>query len=194
MRYAYDSEFLEDGSTIELISLAVAAEDGREYYAINGDFRWNRVASRRWYAPWKWDVHQQWLLDNVVPSLPKIHGDARNQVGNGPLALLDRWDSRVKPHAVIAREVRDFILGDPSDDQLPYVELWADYGAYDHVVLCQLWGRMIDLPEGMPMWTHDLQQLRAAKPDVALPPDPNDAHNALADARHVMECLRALGR
>ena len=29
MRYFYDTEFIEDGRTIELISIGVAAEDGR---------------------------------------------------------------------------------------------------------------------------------------------------------------------
>lgn len=31
MRYFYDTEFIEDGHTIELISIGVVAEDGREY-------------------------------------------------------------------------------------------------------------------------------------------------------------------
>ena len=52
----------------------------------------------------------------------------------------------------VAREVRCFILAAPDP------ELWAWCGAYDHVALCQLWGRMIDLPKGVPMWTNDLKQ------------------------------------
>ena len=35
MKYFYDTEFIEDGSTIELISIGVVAEDGREYYAVS---------------------------------------------------------------------------------------------------------------------------------------------------------------
>src|SRR4051812_11038169 len=34
MKYFYDTEFLEDGQTIELISIGIVAEDGREYYAV----------------------------------------------------------------------------------------------------------------------------------------------------------------
>ena len=30
MRYFYDTEFIEDGTTIELVSIGVVAEDGRE--------------------------------------------------------------------------------------------------------------------------------------------------------------------
>ena len=49
MRYFYDTEFIDNGRTIELISIGVAAEDGREYYAISTEFdpeqagRWVRV-------------------------------------------------------------------------------------------------------------------------------------------------------
>jgi len=35
MKYFYDTEFIDNGHTIELISIGVAAEDGREYYAIS---------------------------------------------------------------------------------------------------------------------------------------------------------------
>jgi len=38
------------------------------------------------------------------------------------------------------------------------VELYGYYSAYDHVVLCWLFGKMIDLPKGFPMYTFDLQQ------------------------------------
>ena len=38
MRYFYDTEFIENGRTIELISIGVVAEDGREFYAISTEF------------------------------------------------------------------------------------------------------------------------------------------------------------
>lgn len=188
MRYAYDTEFLEDGSTIELISIGIVAEDGREYYAVNADFRWDRIAKRRWYPPRRWDVREPWLLENVVSHLPKYHGDARLHLGRpGPFGIVNWRDRQFKRRDVIAEQVCDFFLAGDGDP-----ELWADYCAYDHVVLCQLWGRMIDLPRGMPFWTHDLRQAIEAQPDAQLPPEPKDAHNALADARHVLACLRAL--
>ena len=37
-RYFYDCEFIEDGRTIELISIGVIAEDGREFYAVSTQF------------------------------------------------------------------------------------------------------------------------------------------------------------
>jgi hypothetical protein len=92
--------------------------------------------------------------------------------------LFNYSDPCVKPRHVIAREVRDFILAEPGP------QLWAWYGAYDHVALCQLWGRMIDLPDGVPMWTNDLKQEceRLGNPEV--PQQAAGEHNALADARH----------
>ena len=38
MRYFYDTEFIEDGSTIELVSIGIVAEDGREFYAVSTEF------------------------------------------------------------------------------------------------------------------------------------------------------------
>lgn len=34
MKYFFDIEFLEDGRTIELISIGIVAEDGSEYYTV----------------------------------------------------------------------------------------------------------------------------------------------------------------
>nr|WP_234899948.1 3'-5' exoribonuclease [Streptomyces filamentosus] len=62
--------------------------------------------------------------------------------------------------------------------------MWAWYGAYDHVVLAQLFGRMIDLPTGIPMWTNDIQQECQRLGNPQMPEQPAGIHNALADARH----------
>jgi 3' exoribonuclease, RNase T-like len=176
MRVFYDTEFLEDGKTIRPISIGMVRDDGSEYYAISQDVtrgQLNRAIRRN-----------PWLMENVVPALPQPHGQ-------WILDMPKRWlfnyaDHAVKPRHVIAREVRDFILGTDLMGAIPYVELWADYAAYDHVLLCQLWGRMIDLPEGIPMWTHDLRQeieRRGAAKQV--PWLAGQEHNALHDAREV---------
>jgi hypothetical protein len=173
----YDTEFLEDGRTIELISIGLACEDGREYYAVSNDAT-KRPLRRR-------IQRSEWLMANVVPSLPKPSGDAN-------LYMPDRWlfndsDPDVKPRHVIAREVRGFIEATPGP------QLWAWYAAYDHVALAQLWGRMIDLPRGVPMWTNDLKQECVRLGDPKLPSLPGRReHNALDDAREVLYRLRWL--
>ena len=168
MRYFYDTEFIEDGRTIDLISIGIVAEDGREYYAVHRD------------APWKRIKKHEWLCANVLPSLPTLHGDARLHAGRGPLGLLDWQHPAFKRPASIASQVMDFLLAD--DDSNHDRELWAYYSAYDHVALCQLWGPMIGLPDGVPMWTHDLMQLweNAGRPEK---PEQVGEHNALEDAR-----------
>ena len=163
-RIFYDTEFLEDGRTIDLISIGMVRDDGAEYYAVVKD---DRLISRVY--------EHEWLAANVLPSLPvKLAG----------LGAWWEWDKghpdadNVKPRELIAAEVREFILAAPEP------ELWADYCAYDHVALCQLWGRMIDLPAGVPMFTHDLRH--ALSPLADPPPMPGAAeHNALDDAREV---------
>ena len=55
MKYFYDTEFIDDGRTIELISIGVAAEDGREYYGISSEFNPDRAG--------------RWVRTHVLPKL-----------------------------------------------------------------------------------------------------------------------------
>jgi hypothetical protein len=173
-----DCEFLEDGRTIELISIGMVADDGREYYAVASDAPWDRIKEH------------DWLARNVLPSRPvtgrtSLDTYLKNHPNSFPRPSLtfvgpDLTDSRVKPRQVIANEVRDFILAAPDP------QLWAWYAAYDHVVLCQLWGTMMQLPKGVPMWTNDLKQEceRLGNPELPSLPGVTE-HNALGDAREV---------
>lgn len=175
MRYFYDTEFIEYGSTIYLISIGIVAEDGREYYAINEQVGSPRGLGGR-------IARHGWLMENVIPHLP-----LREPVKESVPPSLDMADSRVKSRTVIADEVLDFIRAGDGVDH----ELWAYYGAYDHVALCQLWGPMINLPDDIPMWTHELMQAweQAGRPDQ---PPQIDEHNALADARWNRDLYRAI--
>jgi hypothetical protein len=164
--YCYDTEFLEDGHTIELISIGIVCEDGREYYAVNGDMDQRRIKE------------QPWLMEHVWPYLP------RRLYANGE--YIDRDYPTVKSRAVIAQEVWQFLLADGPP------ELWAYYSAYDHVALAWLWGPMMNLPAGIPMWTHDLMQPLEQMPDDFEPPTQENEHNALDDARWNMALLRAM--
>ena len=168
MRYFYDCEFLEDGRTIELISIGIAAEDGREYYAVNSDMDHDRIS------------RADWLCQNVIPHLPLMGSKPGKSFGaNRWIWSLDTSSTLVKPKWVIANEVREFLLA------LPDPELWADYGAYDHVALAQLFGRMIRLPKGLPMFTREFQQKWRDAGAPELPAQDVGEHDALADARHL---------
>jgi hypothetical protein len=175
VRYFYDTEFHEDGRTIDLVSIGIVAEDGREFYGVSADFDQGRL------------LRHDWLRQNVWPHLPTRHCQpgrrcircGGNGGGNGHL---DTDHPAVRPRAQLARAVSDFLLASDGGR----VELWADYGAYDHVALCQLWGTMMNLPKGLPMFTCDIQQ-EAARRGLSwqdLPQQVSGEHNALADARH----------
>lgn len=182
----YDCEFIEDGRTIDLISIGMVAETGAEYYTVSNEFDLKKIAA------------SDWLMANVWPSLPQVRGDARMMLLAGlregapthrlVKRLFEPGHPDVKPRVRIADEVRQFILSFPDP------QLWSWFGAYDHVVLCQLWGSMVDLPRGVPMWTNDLQQeiVRLGVSEDALPKQAAGHHNALQDAGHHREIGRFL--
>jgi hypothetical protein len=56
LRYFYDCEFIEDGVTIELVSIGVVDEEGREFYAVSTEFDPDRAGA--------------WVRQHVLPKLP----------------------------------------------------------------------------------------------------------------------------
>ena len=55
-RYFYDCEFIEDGVTIDLVSIGVVDEEGREFYAVSTEFDPERAGP--------------WVRQNVLNQLP----------------------------------------------------------------------------------------------------------------------------
>lgn len=137
MRFWFDTEFIEDGKTIDLMSIGVVSEDGRQFYAESAECDLSRASD--------------WVKENVFPHLSGIK--------------INR--------SIIAAELTSFMGEKP--------EVWAYYADYDWVALCQLFGRMIDLPEGWPMYCRDLKQL-ADEHDADFPNQTTAEHHALNDA------------
>jgi hypothetical protein len=168
MKYFYDTEFIEDGKTIDLISIGVVAEDGREFYMCSLDFDEDKAS--------------EWVKENVFPHLPErpprlgveIYPGYLKSLGSTAYAFPfpEPWGSR----GTIATALRRFV----GDDK---PEWWGYYSAYDHVALCQLFGTMMDLPKGWPFYTRDLKQLCDSLGNPRLPEQGKGEHNALADAR-----------
>jgi len=162
LKIYYDTEFVERGRDLplRLVSIGMVREDGYELYLINEECL-SDVA------------RHPWLSINVLPHLP-----AKGTMAGGILEWNREHDhySRILPLDTLVDYVRKFIT------DVPDPELWAYYGAYDHVVLCQLFGSMSELPAGVPMWTHELMQEweRAGRP--SLPPQASSEHHALNDA------------
>lgn len=163
--YFLDTEFIEDGKTIELISIGIVSSDGREYYAISTEFNARKAS--------------QWVKDNVLIHLPSRYAIHPMNGGGSPRLWEEslRWKSR----KIIREEILQFAPPEPG------MEFWADYGSYDWVAFCQLFGTMMDLPKGYPMFVHDLQQF-AEDYEVELPKQEGTVHNALEDARHLKRC------
>lgn len=118
-------------------------------------------------APWGPIHAHPWLSAHVVP-----HLDARFSMVRSELRaqLVRFWELHGWP-----------------------TELWAYYSAYDHVVLAQIFGAMVDLPTGVPMHSRDLkaelERLGLKRPPIA---EPEMEHHALADARWCRLLHRAL--
>lgn len=55
-RLFFDTEFYEDGTTVDLISIGMVNEAGREFYAVNADAQLHRVSP--------------WVRANVLAKLP----------------------------------------------------------------------------------------------------------------------------
>lgn len=157
MKYFFDTEFIEDGRTIDLVSIGIVAEDGREYYAVSTDADLTKASP--------------WVREHVLPQLPRYG----NKV----------WKSREDIRLDMVREY----------DGLPFVqgvrgiEFWAYFADYDWVAFCQLFGRMIDLPDHFPKYCHDLKQEmhRLGVSKDQLPEQVGAEHDALEDARWVRD-------
>lgn len=162
MRYFFDTEFIEDGKTIDLISIGIVCEDGREFYAISSEADYQKANANPW-------VHA-----NVLTRLPGGFLDFGREF------RLDLEHPTVMPRTEIMRLMLPFI-GNTFDDTKP--EFWAYYADYDWVVFCQLFGTMMDLPSWFPMYCRDIKQLCDMLGNPPLPEQGEDEHNALADAR-----------
>lgn len=158
MKYWYDTEFIEDGKTIELLSIGIVAEDGREFYAQT--IRAQNIKQNPQLCA------NEWVRENVVPHLNET-GTARADLAAELLEFCDR-EKHGKP------------------------EFWGYYSAYDHVALCQLFGTMMDLPKGWPMYTRDIKQWCDELGNPPLPEQGKGEHHALADARWNREAWRFL--
>jgi hypothetical protein len=202
VKYFFDTEFHEykhDGfnPTIELISIGIVAEDGRELYAVSRDFSWYPA------------MNNEWLRMNVIkPIYEEMTGDQDNKnwtlANRGTEMLHELFADAVTDQGRTREQIRDDIISFVDDDSGP--EFYAYYADYDWVVFCWLFGRMIDLPKGFPMYCRDLKQMldayiegtwEAVKLSTwghnglsldqvkALPdyPKQKNEHNALDDAR-----------
>lgn len=164
-KFFYDTEFHEDGKTIDFMSIGIVNYDTKEtFYAVSCEFDTSRVC-QNW-----------WLMKNVMSSIEHktfTYYDFDGAPCYRDFILTDK-------NAMSRDAIRDGILNFIGDQQ---AELWAWYSAYDHVCLAQLFGKMIDLPETVPMVTYDIKQVHKEAGYPEMPQQPEGLHNALEDAK-----------
>lgn len=207
MKFYIDTEFIEGPQTqkflsipigktkptIDLISIGIVREDGKEYYAVSKDFNLKE-------AFYRWDrkiegsprsigyVKDYWIRDNVLrPLADNLVTKYCNEVSHlgeyfinfyapdlNENTFYNRLKSLInyygKSNQQIAQEVLSFVSGVPIEQSKDTVEaalestnnkpeFYGYYADYDWVVFCWLFGYMIDLPKGFPMYCKDLKQI-----------------------------------
>ena len=157
MKFFLDTEFIEDGKTIDLISIGVVALGGNvlgKYYAESADVDLSKANA--------------WVRDNVIPHLSG-NTTPRKQIRDELVAFVSRFCDESDPP-----------------------EFYGYYADYDWVALCQLFGTMMDLPSGWPMFCMDLKQMSVMLGSPKHPADPIGEHNALVDAMWNVEFFKTL--
>lgn len=126
----------------------------------------NESGSQEYYQVlrdgWSPDDCDDWVRENVLPLL-----------AGAPKATRAR----------VAKDVADMLILEGH----PRPEIWGYFADYDWVAFCQLFGKMIDLPQGMPMYCRDLKQLidQHGLSKADMPSHEGNAHSALEDARWI---------
>lgn len=138
MKIWFDTEFIDTGKEVHLLSIGLIREDGEHYYA--------EVAET------DRSLACDWVKKHVLPHM------------QGP----------VKKRRDIKWDLIEFCGRRP--------EFWAYFGSYDWVLLCQIFGKMLDVPQHWPNFVMDIQQERVRLGVAKLPDQAGPEHNALADA------------
>lgn len=148
MKVFFDCEFLEDGQTIDLISIGMVREDGKTLYRVSSEFNEYKA------------LKNAWLRDNVLKDKILMGGERHSR-------------------AQIAQDILGLVEGFTP-------QFWGYYADYDWVALCQLYGPMMALPTGWPMYCRDLKQV-IDQTGIRPPEQTGVEHHALADAVWIKE-------
>ncbi|MFA5135286.1 MAG: 3'-5' exoribonuclease [Patescibacteria group bacterium] len=168
-RLFLDTEFtgLHQGTT--LISLALVAETGEEFYAEFTDCDLDQV--------------DDWIEENVLSGL---YLQTKHHAGPNTFEVLNNTE-------VIAMTLSKWLRQFESS-----VEIWSDVLAYDFVLFCELFGGAQNLPSNVFYIPFDLAtvfKLKGLDPDLnreefaALSDSSLPQHNALRDARVQRRCF-----
>lgn len=150
--------------SIELISIGLVDNEGKEYYAINKDFDRSRcndwvkqnvltkLPSRViedheswWYRNYGYDCAEVLEPNPVYKSIAEIKDDII-RFCIGACEISEAFGITTFEH-----EKKKFF----ANNELQFKAYYADY---DWVLFCTIFGTMMDLPDGFPMYCFDLKQ------------------------------------
>jgi hypothetical protein len=112
VKYFYDCEFIEDGTTIDLVSIGVIDEHGREFYAVSTEFDPDRAID--------------WVRKNVLDKLPSPADPAwrsRSRIREELLAYLTAPGDGIELWAWMA-----------GYDHVVLAQLWGDMRALPRAI------------------------------------------------------------
>lgn len=192
MKWFIDTEFIESFKKplfgkrrhyIDLISIGMVSERGDEYYAISKEYNYNDA--------------DDWVKENVILPMYKAQ-----------LTHIKEINEPSNFHKIVGKsnlQIRRDILKYTCTKHDEYDNLYTNtnpkfygyFSDYDWVLFCSLFGKMIQLPKGYPMYCIDLKQMMDAKGLNNIwkdnyHPDPKSEHNALEDAKWNMELYQKI--
>lgn len=186
MKYFFDTEFIEGfhkplfGKVrhfIDLISIGIVAEDGRQYSAISSEYNYDDASDwvkenviipayiyvvpgpqRQFCSEKKFNKHygksNAKIAQEIVSFVNPITSFAGYNFNNeevvpAQLEKSERMREEFIKHNVVIIDGEYYVRP----------EFYAYYADYDWVLFCSLFGTMMDLPKGFPMYCVDLKQM-----------------------------------
>lgn len=189
-KYFLDTEFIENGKTIDLISIGLVREDGETLYLQNSECEFAKASD--------------WVWRNVFPHLLHFDMRGRRQCSERK----ESYDSGLETRRYTKctddldnfcpwanrMEIRESILSFCDQQKHGKPEFWGYFADYDWVAFCQLFGTMMDLPKGFPMYCQDIKQWADQCGDIRIPKPEVEIHHALSDAEWVKEAFNFLAK
>jgi hypothetical protein len=187
-RFFFDTEFIEGMTNplfgkpqhfVELISIGIVCEDGREYYAVNSEFNLKRAWNDHTVLG---DRKEYWIRDNVIKPVVRdlsrplsyfgwdTYNDAKTAIKKPHKYVymgdcLTRYPvtHTVKSLDQIKNDIIDFVhYPEHRNMYIEDVQFYAYYASYDWVMIGQIFGKMLNITKTdrcLPMYCRDLKQM-----------------------------------
>lgn len=181
MKFFIDFEFIEgihrpligrSRHFIDLLSIGIVCQDGRTYYAVNKDYDRKKVRKNKF------------VRDNVIPNLYEQFWVGARNIYSGE-RIIDGLKAEICTKSVeqIKKDILSFVYGaypELNENWLELIrntinesvannhaqkvltekpiEFYGYFCDYDWVLFCSIFGDMMSLPVGFPMYCRDLKQ------------------------------------